>query len=229
MKFARTYSAPGEPYAGVTFEPRTSKIVNPNGSMIFEAKDIQIPAEWSQVATDIIAQKYFRKAGVPSVLKGIEEPDIPQWLWRSEPADDATFGPETDARQVFHRLTGTWTYWGYKHGYFDTESDARAYYDEMCAMLARQIGAPNSPQWFNTTYCTGRTESRARPPRPPLRRPQNRRPHRRNQRLRASSSACLPAIPSSRHDTRPVLFPLATSSRRISSASRFMMNQGSRE
>ena len=150
MKFARTYSAPGEPYAGVTFEPRTSRIVNPNGSMIFEAKDIQIPAEWSQVATDIIAQKYFRKAGVPSALKGIEEPDIPQWLWRSEPADGATFGPETDARQVFHRLAGTWTYWGYKYGYFDSESDARAYYDEMCAMLARQIGAPNSPQWFNT-------------------------------------------------------------------------------
>ena len=150
MKFARTYSAPGEPYAGVAFEPRTSRIVNPNGSMIFEAKDIQIPAEWSQVATDIIAQKYFRKAGVPSALKGIEEPDIPQWLWRSEPTDDATFGPETDARQVFHRLAGTWTYWGYKYGYFDTESDARSYYDEMCGMLARQIGAPNSPQWFNT-------------------------------------------------------------------------------
>jgi ribonucleoside-diphosphate reductase alpha chain len=150
MKFSRTYSAPGEPYAGVTFEPRTSRIVNPNGSMIFEAKDIQIPAGWTQVATDIIAQKYFRKAGVPSALKGIEEPDIPQWLWRSEPADDAIFGPETDARQVFHRLAGTWTYWGYKYGYFDTESDARAYYDEMCAMLARQIGAPNSPQWFNT-------------------------------------------------------------------------------
>ena len=111
MKFSRTYSAPGEPYAGVTFEPRTSRIVNPNGSMIFEAKDIQIPAGWSQVATDIIAQKYFRKAGVPSALKGIEEPDIPHWLWRSEPTDDATFGPETDARQVFHRLAGTWTYW----------------------------------------------------------------------------------------------------------------------
>jgi ribonucleoside-diphosphate reductase alpha chain len=150
MKFSRTYSAPSEPYAGVAFEPRISRIVNPNGSMIFEAKDIQIPAGWSQVATDIIAQKYFRKAGVPSALKGIEEPDIPQWLWRSEPTDDATFGPETDARQVFHRLAGTWTYWGYKYGYFDTEGDARAYYDEMCAMLARQIGAPNSPQWFNT-------------------------------------------------------------------------------
>ncbi|HEY5339985.1 MAG TPA: hypothetical protein VIK27_03075, partial [Candidatus Aquilonibacter sp.] len=72
MKFARTYSAPGEPYSGVAFESRTSKIVNPNGSLIFEARDIQIPAAWSQVATDIIAQKYFRKAGVPSALRGIE-------------------------------------------------------------------------------------------------------------------------------------------------------------
>jgi len=87
---------------------------------------------------------------VPSDLVKVEEPGVPEWLWRSEPADGATFGPETDARQVFHRLAGTWTYWGFKHGYFDTEHDARAYYDEMCAMLARQIGAPNSPQWFNT-------------------------------------------------------------------------------
>ena len=150
MKFSRTYSAIGDPYAGVTFEPRTSRIVNTNGSTVFEAKDIQIPAPWSQVATDIIAQKYFRKAGVPSALARVAEPGIPEWLWRSEPADGATFGPETDARQVFHRLAGTWTYWGFKHGYFDTEHDARAYYDEICAMLARQIGAPNSPQWFNT-------------------------------------------------------------------------------
>jgi ribonucleoside-diphosphate reductase alpha chain len=150
MKFTRTYSALGDPFAGVTFEPRTSRIVNTNGSMVFEAKDIGIPSTWSQVATDIIAQKYFRKAGVPSDLVRIEEPGVPEWLWRSEPANGATFGPETDARQVFHRLAGTWTYWGFKHGYFDTEHDARAYYDEMCAMLARQIGAPNSPQWFNT-------------------------------------------------------------------------------
>jgi ribonucleoside-diphosphate reductase alpha chain len=150
MKFTRTYSALGDSYAGVTFEPRTSRIVNTNGSTVFEAKDISIPSTWSQVATDIIAQKYFRKAGVPSALVRVEEPGVPEWLWRSEPADGATFGPETDARQVFHRLAGTWTYWGFKHGYFDTEHDARAYYDEMCAMLARQIGAPNSPQWFNT-------------------------------------------------------------------------------
>ena len=150
MKFSRTYSAPGEPYAGVEFEPRTSRIVNPDGKVVFEAKDIAIPVGWSQVATDIIAQKYFRKAGVPDQTVRVPEDGIPEWLWRSEPASDAKFVGEDDARQVFNRLAGCWTYWGFKHGYFDSEFEARAYYDEMCAMLARQIGAANSPQWFNT-------------------------------------------------------------------------------
>jgi len=150
MKFSRTYSAPGEPYAGIAFEPRTSRIVNPDGKVVFEAKDIAIPTGWSQVATDILAQKYFRKAGVPDKTVPVPEDGVPEWLWRSEAADDAKFGMETDARQVFNRLAGCWTYWGFKHGYFDSEFEARAYYDEMCAMLARQIGAANSPQWFNT-------------------------------------------------------------------------------
>jgi ribonucleoside-diphosphate reductase alpha chain len=150
MKFSRTYSTSGDPYAGVTFEPRTSRIVNPDGKVVFEAKDCQIPSGWSQVATDILAQKYFRKAGVPDATVRVPEEGIPEWLWRSEAASDATFGAESDARQVFNRLAGCWTYWGFKHGYFDDEFQARAYYDEMCAMLARQIGAPNSPQWFNT-------------------------------------------------------------------------------
>jgi ribonucleotide reductase alpha subunit len=150
MKFARTYSAPGDPYAGIEFEPRTSRIVNPDGKLVFEAKDVAIPTGWSQVATDILAQKYFRKAGVPDKTVRVAEDGVPEWLWRSEPASDAKFVGESDARQVFNRLAGCWTYWGFKPGYFDTEFEARAYYDEMCAMLARQIGAPNSPQWFNT-------------------------------------------------------------------------------
>jgi ribonucleoside-diphosphate reductase alpha chain len=150
MKFSRTYSAPGDPYAGIAFEPRTSRIVNPDGKVVFELKDAAIPTGWSQVATDILAQKYFRKAGVPDKTVRVPEEGVPEWLWRSEAADDAKFVGETDARQVFNRLAGCWTYWGFKHGYFDSEFEARAYYDEMCAMLARQIGAPNSPQWFNT-------------------------------------------------------------------------------
>jgi len=150
MKFRRLYSAPNEPYAGLVFEPRTSRIVNPDGSVIFEAKDVMVPTGWSQVAVDVLAQKYCRKAGVPSSTVTVEEAGVPEWLWRSEPASDATFGPERDSRQVFNRLAGCWTYWGLKYGYFDSEEDAQIYHDEMCSMLARQIGAPNSPQWFNT-------------------------------------------------------------------------------
>ena len=150
MKFRRTYSAPGDPYAGLTFEPRTSRIVNPDGSVIFEAKDVMVPTGWSQVAVDVLAQKYCRKAGVPKTLKRVPEEGVPEWLWRSEPADDSEFGMERDSREVFNRMAGCWTYWGFKHGYFDSEEDARVYYDEMSAMLARQIGAVNSPQWFNT-------------------------------------------------------------------------------
>ncbi len=158
MKFARIYSAPGDPYAGLTFEPRNSKIVNPDGSVIFEAKDVMVPSTWSQVAVDVLAQKYCRKAGVPKATTRVAEEGVPEWLQRSiadGPALEAIsrddqFGAERDARQVFNRMAGCWTYWGWKHGYFDSENDAQIYYDEMCAMLARQIGAPNSPQWFNT-------------------------------------------------------------------------------
>ncbi|MGH7683159.1 MAG: hypothetical protein ACREMT_02340, partial [Vulcanimicrobiaceae bacterium] len=157
MKFERAYSRPGDPYAGLTFAPRTSRISNPDGSVIFEAKDCMVPSDWSQVAVDVLAQKYFRKAGVPARLRRVPEDGVPEWLWRSVPDDalaqlprDEQFTRENDARQVFNRLAGTWTYWGYKHGYFDSDDDARVYYDEMCAMLARQVGAPNSPQWFNT-------------------------------------------------------------------------------
>ncbi|HEX3456552.1 MAG TPA: hypothetical protein VHR97_01225, partial [Candidatus Baltobacteraceae bacterium] len=158
MKFSRTYSVSGDPYAGVAFEPRTSRIVNPDGSVIFEAKDVMVPVEWTQVAVDVLAQKYCRKAGVPTATARVAEEDVPAWLQRSIADDsvlealtrDEQFGPERDARQVFNRMAGCWTYWGWKYGYFDSENDARIYYDEMCAMLARQIGAPNSPQFFNT-------------------------------------------------------------------------------
>ena len=150
MKFRRLYSAPGDPYTGLTFEPRTSKIVNPDGSVIFEAKDVMVPEGWSQVATDVLAQKYCRKAGVPTKVTRVPEDGVPEWLWRSEAASDASFEMERDSRQVFNRLAGCWTYWGWKYGYFDTEDDARIYFDEMASMLARQVGAPNSPQWFNT-------------------------------------------------------------------------------
>ena len=154
MKIERRFTeAGGDRYGGVAFASRESRIVEPDGSVIFETKAI-MPEAWSQVAADIMAQKYFRRAGVAPELRPVPEEDVPEWLWRSEPAEAPAAGDpqggESDARQVFDRLAGTWTYWGWKYGYFDGEESALAFRDEMAYMMATQRGAPNSPQWFNT-------------------------------------------------------------------------------
>lgn len=142
----------------IEYERRSSVIKNPDGSVVFEMKDVMVPKHWSQVATDIIAQKYFRKAGVPKYVTKVKEDGIPEWLSRSIPNEtmlnqlgkENFYTYENDARQVFHRLAGCWTYWGYKYKYFDSEEDARNFYYELYYMLAMQFAAPNSPQWFNT-------------------------------------------------------------------------------
>jgi ribonucleoside-diphosphate reductase alpha chain len=160
MKFSRYYTSENwkTSYGNVAFEKRRSEIKNPDGSKIFEMENVVVPSGWSQVSTDIIAQKYFRKAGVPVKLKKISEKGVPKWLQRSKEDEkelnklekDKRYTHETDSRQVFNRLAGCWTYWGWKHDYFDTEKDAKVFYDELCYMLANQMAAPNSPQWFNT-------------------------------------------------------------------------------
>jgi len=159
MKISRRYTHEGrDPYEGIRFEQRSSRITNPDGSVVFEVEAVTVPEQWSQVATDILAQKYCRKAGVPTRLKRVKEDAVPEWMWRSVP-DEASLaklpeaertGMELDSRQVFGRMAGCWTYWGWKYGYFDSETDARAFHDELCYMLATQMASPNSPQWFNT-------------------------------------------------------------------------------
>ena len=159
MKFTRQFTKNNDnAYSGLEFKTTTSEIKNPDGTIVFSAPNIEVPANYSQVAADIIAQKYFRKAGIPTYVKKIEENDVPSWLWRSEPdaiklshlAEDKRFKGEESAKQVFDRLAGTWTYWGWKGNYFTKEEDAKIYFDEMRYMLAAQMCAPNSPQWFNT-------------------------------------------------------------------------------
>ncbi|MEQ1567630.1 MAG: vitamin B12-dependent ribonucleotide reductase [Myxococcota bacterium] len=151
MRVARRFTLGlDSPYDGLKFVQRHSEIRNPDGSTVFEADGVSVPDSWSQVATDILAQKYFRKAGVPTRTKRVAEPGIPVALQRSVPDADAAPGRETDARQVFDRLAGCWAYWGLREGMFDTEQDAVAFYDEIRYMMARQHCAPNSPQWFNT-------------------------------------------------------------------------------
>ncbi|WP_180899613.1 vitamin B12-dependent ribonucleotide reductase [Martelella soudanensis] len=159
MRIERQFTtANADRYGSIEFRSATCEIKNPDGSVVFKFDEIAVPATWTQVATDIIAQKYFRKAGVAKLLRKVEEKDIPSWLWRSIPDEKALaklpeserYGSETDSRQVFDRLAGTWTYWGWKGGYFDSEDDARTFFDELAYMLATQRVAPNSPQWFNT-------------------------------------------------------------------------------
>ena len=128
MKITRFFTKSGsEPLAGIPFVARTSRITKLDGTVVFEAKDVMVPESWSQVAVDILAQKYFRRKGI-----------------------DASGAGERDARQVFHRLAGCWRHWGETHSYFDGPEDAQIFYDELVFMLANQMCAPNSPQWFNT-------------------------------------------------------------------------------
>jgi ribonucleoside-diphosphate reductase alpha chain len=159
MRIERRYTKEGQsPYADIAFRLTVSEIRNPDGSVVFHAAGVEVPEKWSQVASDVLAQKYFRKAGVPARLKKVEEESIPSWLWRSVADEDALnelpekerLVGELSCKQVFDRLAGTWTYWGWKGGYFSTESDALAFFDEHRYMLAMQMVAPNSPQWFNT-------------------------------------------------------------------------------
>ncbi|MEO1774128.1 MAG: vitamin B12-dependent ribonucleotide reductase [Pseudomonadota bacterium] len=159
MKIERHFTTQGtSPYDALPFRTATSEIRNPDGSVVFRLEGFDVPQGFSQVAADVLAQKYFRKAGVAARLKKVREKGVPQFLWRSVPDEEALaalpederFVGESSAKQVFDRLAGAWTYWAWKGGYFTAEKDAKAYFDEMRFMLAKQMAAPNSPQWFNT-------------------------------------------------------------------------------
>ncbi len=143
MKITRKFTKAGKDvYQSVEWTTRSSKISNLDGSTVFKMNDAQVPASWSQLATDIMVSKYFRKAGVPQV----DAQGKPMLDEKGRPVT----GPEKSARQVIHRLAGCWRQWGEKHGYFDTREDAQAFYDELAYMMLTQMCAPNSPQWFNT-------------------------------------------------------------------------------
>lgn len=159
MRIERLYTTKGiSPYAEIEFRTTTIEVRNSGGSMAFQLGECVLPAAWSQIAANILAKKYFRKTGVSSYLRRVEEDGVPSWLWRSIPDDERFAEPtneprapgEHDARQVFDRIAGAWTYWGWKGGYFDSVEDASAFFDEIRYMLATQKAAPNSPQWFNT-------------------------------------------------------------------------------
>jgi ribonucleoside-diphosphate reductase alpha chain len=143
VRIERRFTRRGQgPYENLPFVKRSSEIRNPDGSTVFKLENIDIPEPWSQLAIDILAQKYFRKAGVPQR----DEQGNPIL----GPDGKLQLGGERDSRQVFERLAGCWTSWGKNFGYLKTPEDSDAFHDELCYMLAHQMAAPNSPQWFNT-------------------------------------------------------------------------------
>ncbi len=131
LTFKRHFTSPEvSPYDMFEYDYRTSVIRNPSGEIVFEMNNVEVPKQWSQIATDIIAQKYFRKAGVPQ--------------------PDGSLGRETSAKQVAHRMANCWKVWGERYGYFATGQDAQVFYDELVYAILNQACVPNSPQWFNT-------------------------------------------------------------------------------
>ena len=159
MKIGRQFTKEGEEAFGkLKWKKRNIEILNIDGSSAFEMKNVNLPVNFSGVAANVLSQKYFRKAGIAAKLKKSKERGVPLWLSKSVPDEKALskikeekrYVEETDGKELFRRLAGTWTYWGWKNDYFKTEKDARAFYDELCYMLAAQMASPNSPQWFNT-------------------------------------------------------------------------------
>tara|TARA_X000001036_G_C20691992_1_gene809704 strand:- start:916 stop:4470 length:3555 start_codon:yes stop_codon:yes gene_type:complete len=143
MKIQRRFTTAGESvWNTVDWSTRATKITNADGSVVFEMKNAEIPAQWSQLSADIMVSKYFRKAGVPQTNED-GTPEVGK-------DGKAVTGPEQSAKQVIHRLVGCWRSWGESHGYFDSPEDAESFYDELCFMMLNQMSAPNSPQWFNT-------------------------------------------------------------------------------
>lgn len=159
MRVERYFTKAGEQvYDQLRFKHVDVTIKNADGSVVYQSDQVEVPEAWSQVASDVLAQKYFRKAGVPKFVKKVAEDEMPVWLQAAAADEDILddlpeeerYGAESSAKQVFDRMAGAWTYWGVKGEYFDTEEDAAAFYDELRYMLAEQMAAPNSPQWFNT-------------------------------------------------------------------------------
>jgi ribonucleoside-diphosphate reductase alpha chain len=131
LQFSRRFTNDGvSPYDMFEYDYRDSVIKNPNGEKVFEMNNVEVPKQWSQIATDILAQKYFRKAGVPQ--------------------PDGSLGRETSVKQVAHRMAHCWRVWGERYGYFASEKDAQVFYDELAYSILNQACVPNSPQWFNT-------------------------------------------------------------------------------
>ena len=199
MRIERRNTTQGQsPYTGIDFRLTTSEIRNPDGSVVFRLENVEVPEFWSQVASDVLAQKYFRKAGVAARLKKVEEETVPSWLWRSVPDTEALAGlPESEryvselsAKQVFDRLAGCWTYWGWKGGYFTSEEDAPRLLRRAALHAGQADGRAEFAAVVQHRPALGLRRRRSRPG-PLLRRSLHRQADQIEVVLRASAAACL--------------------------------------
>ena len=199
MRIERRYTKENQSaYADIEFRLTKSEIRNPDGSVVFHADDVEVPAYWSQVAADVLAQKYFRKAGVPARLKKIEEETVPSWLWRSVPDQEALaalpekerYIGEVSSKQVFERLAGTWTYWGWKGGHFDARIRRTGVLRRARLHAGEADGGAELAAMVQHRPALGLRHRRAEPG-PFLRRFPDRQADQVEVRLRASAAACL--------------------------------------
>ena len=199
MRIERRNTTSGQsPYAGIDFRLTTSEIRNPDGSVVFRLENVEVPQFWSQVASDVLAQKYFRKAGVAARLKKVEEETVPSWLWRSVPDTEALaalpenerFVSELSAKQVFDRLAGCWTYWGWKGSYFSSEEDAQRLLRRAALHAGQADGRAELAAMVQHRPALGLRRRRPRPG-PLLCRPQDRQADQVEIGLRASAAARL--------------------------------------
>src|SRR5665213_1442818 len=131
LRFPRHFTKDGvSPFEMFEYDYRKSVIKNTTGEIVFQMDNVEVPKLWSQIATDILAQKYFRKAGVPQ--------------------PDGSTGRETSIKQVAHRMAHCWRVWGERNNYFESAEDAQVFYEELIYSILNQSCVPNSPQWFNT-------------------------------------------------------------------------------
>jgi ribonucleoside-diphosphate reductase alpha chain len=144
VRIARLFTIAGRsPYDGVAF-----RLATPLDSP--EAAGFEVPSSWSEASCEALAELCFGAACVPTAHDPIVEPDVPEFLWRHRPAAAARYEREGDARQVFDRIAGAWAYQGWRGGYFDSEDDARAFYDEIRFLLCHRMLAPEAAQWGRT-------------------------------------------------------------------------------
>ena len=199
MRIERRNTTSGQsPYAGIDFRLTTSEIRNPDGSIVFRLENVEVPQFWSQVASDVLAQKYFRKAGVAARLKKVEEETVPSWLWRSVPDTEALaalpenerFVSELSAKQVFDRLAGCWTYWGWKGNYFSSEEDAQRVLRRTALHAGQADGRAELAAVVQHRTALGLRRRWSRPG-PLLRRSLHRQADQVEIVLRASAAACL--------------------------------------